>query len=190
MSTSHTSKGEVSLSIFDIHNFLKLSLSGRLYDEVFPTQRELNNKEIEPLTQEYYPLLLTQELVGGVIFNELGVAKGQRTETFLTAFLSCYYAHSSCQLEMVAYALTFITLHHSWHWVILPSYEILMSIYKGLNEISRSSHFGRAKNFNTYKLDAEASSSPGMAKYSGLGHAKSSQLEEARRLISSGRGFG
>jgi len=42
--TLHTSKGEVSLSIFDIHSFLGLRLSGRLHDEVVPTQWELTNK--------------------------------------------------------------------------------------------------------------------------------------------------
>ena len=36
--TLHTSKGEVSLSIFDIYSFLGLPLSGRLYDEVVPNQ--------------------------------------------------------------------------------------------------------------------------------------------------------
>ena len=59
---------------------------------------------------------------------------------------------------------------------------ILASIYKGLNEISRSSHPGRgkghfpahflyalAKNFDTYELDGEASSGPGIVKSSGLG---------------------
>ncbi|KAJ8426954.1 LOW QUALITY PROTEIN: hypothetical protein Cgig2_033235 [Carnegiea gigantea] len=74
---------------------------------------------------------------------------------------------------------------------------ILVSIYKGLNEILYSSHPGRgggyfpthflyawlAKNFDVYELVGEASSSPGMVKFSGIGHAKSFQLEEARELI-------
>ncbi|KAJ8426572.1 LOW QUALITY PROTEIN: hypothetical protein Cgig2_022309 [Carnegiea gigantea] len=59
---------------------------------------------------------------------------------------------------------------------------VLASIYKGLNELSRSSHPGRggghfpthflyawlAKNFDVYELVGEASSSPGMVKFSGL----------------------
>ncbi|KAJ8441459.1 hypothetical protein Cgig2_008720 [Carnegiea gigantea] len=78
---------------------------------------------------------------------------------------------------------------------------ILASIYKGLNEISCSSHPGRgggyfpahflyawlAKNFDVYELVGEASSSPGMVKFSGIGQAKSFQLEEARELIGYGR---
>jgi len=60
---------------------------------------------------------------------------------------------------------------------------ILTSIYKGLNEISRFSYPGRggghfpthflyawlAKNFDAYDVDGEASSSPGMGNFSGLG---------------------
>ncbi|KAJ8424349.1 hypothetical protein Cgig2_033468 [Carnegiea gigantea] len=71
------------------------------------------------------------------------------------------------------------------------------SVYKGLNEISRSSHPGRgggyfpahflyawsAKNFDACELTGEASSSPGVVKFSGIGRAKSFQLEEARELI-------
>ncbi|KAJ8436963.1 hypothetical protein Cgig2_018910 [Carnegiea gigantea] len=64
----------------------------------------------------------------------------------------------------------------------LPT-AILVSIYKGLNELSRSSHPDRTKNFDAYKLVGEASSSPGMVKFSGLGRAKSFQPEEARELI-------
>ncbi|KAJ8431797.1 hypothetical protein Cgig2_027965 [Carnegiea gigantea] len=40
----HTYKGEVSLSIFDIHSFRGLPLSGCLYNEVAHTQWELTNK--------------------------------------------------------------------------------------------------------------------------------------------------
>jgi len=63
----------------------------------------------------------------------------------------------------------------------LPT-TILASIYKGLNELSHSSHPSRsggyfpthfpyawlARNFDAYKLVGEASSSPGMVKFSGL----------------------
>ena len=44
MNTLHAFRGDVSSSIFDIRSFLWLPLSGRLYDEVVPTQRELKNK--------------------------------------------------------------------------------------------------------------------------------------------------
>ncbi|KAJ8422335.1 hypothetical protein Cgig2_015890 [Carnegiea gigantea] len=78
----------------------------------------------------------------------------------------------------------------------LPT-AILTSIYKGLNEISRSSHPDRgggyfpihflyawlAKNFDVYELVGETSSSLGMVKFSAIGQAKSFQLEEARELI-------
>ncbi|KAJ8452599.1 hypothetical protein Cgig2_004935 [Carnegiea gigantea] len=80
---------------------------------------------------------------------------------------------------------------------------ILASLCKGLNENSRSSHPGRggsyfpahflyawlAKNFDAYELAGEASSSPGMVKFSGLGQVKLFQLKEARELIGSRRGF-
>ena len=65
--------------------------------------------------------------------------------------------------------------------------QILASIYKGLNELSRSSHPGRsgdhfpahflytwsAKNYDAYELVGEASASLGIVKFSGLGRAKS-----------------
>ncbi|KAJ8426539.1 hypothetical protein Cgig2_002059 [Carnegiea gigantea] len=84
----------------------------------------------------------------------------------------------------------------------LPT-AILGSIYKGLNEISRSCHPGRgggyfpahflyawlAKNFDVCELVGEAFSSPGMVKFGDIGQAKSFQLEEAKELIGSKRGF-
>ena len=39
----HTSKGEVSISLLDIHGFLGLPFSGFLYDEVVPPSKELKN---------------------------------------------------------------------------------------------------------------------------------------------------
>ncbi|KAJ8423785.1 hypothetical protein Cgig2_018444 [Carnegiea gigantea] len=68
----------------------------------------------------------------------------------------------------------------------LPT-AILASIYKGLNEISRSSHPSRggeyfpahflytwlAKNFDVYELVGENSSSPGMVMCSDIGQSKS-----------------
>ncbi|KAJ8427783.1 hypothetical protein Cgig2_021414 [Carnegiea gigantea] len=50
MNTLHTSKGEMSLSIFDIYSFLKLPLSRHRYDEVVPTQRERTNKLLRSCT--------------------------------------------------------------------------------------------------------------------------------------------
>ncbi|KAJ8426600.1 hypothetical protein Cgig2_013177 [Carnegiea gigantea] len=72
----------------------------------------------------------------------------------------------------------------------LPT-TILASVYKGLNEISRSLHLGRggayfsahflyawlANNLDAYKLAGEASSSPGMVKFSGIGRAKSKRSD-------------
>ena len=80
---------------------------------------------------------------------------------------------------------------------------ILVSIYKGVNEIPYSSHPGTGRrhfsthlfyawlvtNFDIYELNFEAFSSLGMVKFSGLGQAKSFQLKEARELIGFGRGF-
>ena len=80
---------------------------------------------------------------------------------------------------------------------------ILTSIYKGLTKISHSSRLGRggghfpihflytwlAKNFDKYELDGETSSSPGIAKFSGLSRAKSFPLEGAVELICSVKGF-
>ncbi|KAJ8446913.1 LOW QUALITY PROTEIN: hypothetical protein Cgig2_013214 [Carnegiea gigantea] len=78
---------------------------------------------------------------------------------------------------------------------------ILVRIYMAFNEISRSSHpegMGatflsissmHAKNLNTYKFSGKAFSSVGMVKFSGLGQAKSFQLEKAREVISFTKGF-
>jgi len=139
--TLHTYKGKVSLSIFDIYSFLRLPLSGGLYNEVVPIQRELTNKL--PLSCSYlfaayhklmqgrtgkstieqwiafwfrgrnkyhivrkpdqdnrisHPGILSSIIDAGacgwgdsqVMFDELGVAIGQCTETFLAAILSCW----------------------------------------------------------------------------------------------------
>ncbi|KAJ8431891.1 hypothetical protein Cgig2_009958 [Carnegiea gigantea] len=140
------------------------------------------------------------------VFEELGVAIGQRTETFLAAFLSywlCVFIlpvmDASCLRPGTFSVASFMASGVGYYL----STAILASIYKGLNEISCSSHPGRgeghfpahflyawlAKNFDVYELVGEASSSPGMVKFSDIGQAKSFQLEEARELIHSGRGF-
>jgi len=80
---------------------------------------------------------------------------------------------------------------------------ILLSMYKGLNEISHSSHPSMigghfpthflyswlVNTFNACKLDGEASSSLGMVKFAGLCKAKAFQLEGALQFISSMKGF-
>ncbi|KAJ8445794.1 LOW QUALITY PROTEIN: hypothetical protein Cgig2_027875 [Carnegiea gigantea] len=234
--TLHTSKGEVSLSIFDIYSFLGLLISGRLYDEVVPTQRELASKlplsctylfiayhklmqgrKGKPTIEQWIsfwfrgcskqPNPSTRNIVSPyrlrslwwsdyqAIFDELGVATGQRTGTFLAAFLS--FRDAGC-----IHPGTFSIVSLMASGYCLPI-AILASTYKGLNELSRSSHLGRggghfpthflyawlAKNFDVYELVGEASSSLGMVKFSGLDRAKSFQPEEAWDLIGSGRGF-
>ncbi|KAJ8423973.1 hypothetical protein Cgig2_008748 [Carnegiea gigantea] len=134
------------------------------------------------------------------IFEELGVATGQRTETFLAAFLSCWLCTFILPVRDAGCirpgTFSIASLMASGVGCCLPT-AVLASIYKGLNELSRSSHPGRggghfpthflyawlAKNFDVYELVGEASSSPGMVKFSGLGRAKSFQPEEARELI-------
>ncbi|KAJ8441461.1 hypothetical protein Cgig2_008722 [Carnegiea gigantea] len=140
------------------------------------------------------------------IFDELGVATGQRTETFLAAFLSCWLCTFILPVRDAGCirpgTFSIASLMASGVGYCLPT-AVVASIYKGINELSRSSHPGRggghfpthflyawlAKNFDAYELVGEPSSSPGMVKFSGLGRAKSFQPEEARELIDSGRGF-
>ncbi|KAJ8425547.1 hypothetical protein Cgig2_032884 [Carnegiea gigantea] len=129
------------------------------------------------------------------IFDEMGVAKGQRTDTFLAAFLSCCLCtfilpvrDTSC-IGLNTFSITsFMALGVGY----CLSTTIIASIYKGLKEISHSSHpdcggghfsahffyAWSTKNFDTYDLVSEASSSLGMMKFSGLGQVKSFQLEE------------
>ncbi|KAJ8432209.1 LOW QUALITY PROTEIN: hypothetical protein Cgig2_020739 [Carnegiea gigantea] len=92
-----------------------------------------------------------------VVLDELGVAKGQPTETLLIAFLSCLLCTfilpvrgASCICLGTFSVASFMT---SGVGYCIPS-AILVSIYNGLNEISHSSHPGRggAKNFDTYEL--------------------------------------
>ncbi|KAJ8432328.1 LOW QUALITY PROTEIN: hypothetical protein Cgig2_032335 [Carnegiea gigantea] len=120
------------------------------------------------------------------------VAKGQRTETFLAVFLSCWLCtfilpvrDAGCIRPGTFSIASFMASSVGY---CLPPI-ILTSIYKGLNEISHSSHPDRsgghfpahflyawlAKTFDMYELVNEASSSPEMVKLSGLGHAKLSK---------------
>ncbi|KAJ8434938.1 hypothetical protein Cgig2_023935 [Carnegiea gigantea] len=120
-----------------------------------------------------------------VIFDELGVAIGQRTENFLATFLSCWLCTFILPVRD-AYCIRPGTFSVAAFMASGVGY-CLLRVYKGLNEISRSSHLGRggvyfpayflcaclAKNFDAYELAGEASSCRGMVKFSGLGQAKS-----------------
>jgi len=135
----HTSKGEVSISLLDIHGFLGLPFLKFLYDEVVPSSKELKNNMQRSCTNLFtaYHLLrwrldsklsieewiafwfrgpikyqvpmkpdcrsqvplpndisLNIEVWGSnesyAVFDELGVPRGELTETFLPAFLSCW----------------------------------------------------------------------------------------------------
>ncbi|KAJ8443803.1 hypothetical protein Cgig2_017284 [Carnegiea gigantea] len=133
-----------------------------------------------------------------VIFDELEVAIGQRTETFLAAFLSCWLCifilpvrDAGCIRPGTFSVASFMASGVGYRLPI----AILVSIYKGLNEISRSSHPGRgggyfpahffyawlAKNFDLYELVGEASSSAGMVKFCGIGQAKSPHASDSKR---------
>ncbi|KAJ8425987.1 hypothetical protein Cgig2_009494 [Carnegiea gigantea] len=115
----------------------------------------------------------------------MGVAKGQCTETFLRAFLSCWLCMFILPVRRAGYiclvTFSIALVMTSSVGYCLPTI-ILASVCKGPNEISRSSHPGRgrghfpvhflytwlAKNFNTYELASEASSRLGMLSHSNL----------------------
>jgi len=114
------------------------------------------------------------------------VAIRQHTEIFFAAFLSCWLCVFILPVRDIdcIHTDTFsvASFMASGMGYCLPT-AILASIYKGFNEISRSSHPSRggehfpahflyawlAKNFEVYELVGEASSSPGMVKFSGIG---------------------
>ncbi|KAJ8433884.1 hypothetical protein Cgig2_004606 [Carnegiea gigantea] len=217
--TLHTSKGEVSLSIFDIYSFLGLPISGHLYDKELASKLPLSctylfiayhklmqGRKGKPTIEQWISFWFRGRSKYHAIFDELGVATRQRTETFLAAFLSCWLCtfilpvrDAGCIRPGTFSIASLITsgVGYCLHTAVIAS------IYKGLNELSRSSHPGRsgghfptyflyawlAKNFDAYELVGEASSSPGIVKFSGLGRTKSFQPEEARKLIGFGRGF-
>ncbi|KAJ8434523.1 LOW QUALITY PROTEIN: hypothetical protein Cgig2_030146 [Carnegiea gigantea] len=120
--------------------------------------------------------------------------KGECTETFLTAFLSCW-------LCLFILPVRDAGCIHSRTFLVASSMErgqayclcsaIFAIIYRGLGEICRSTHPGRkrAKYFRTYDFDDNVSSNLRMPKFSGFGRAKSFDLNGARELISSSRGF-
>ncbi|KAJ8436100.1 hypothetical protein Cgig2_011922 [Carnegiea gigantea] len=141
-----------------------------------------------------------------VVFDELGVPKGERTETFLAAFLSCWLCLFALPIRDAGCirpgTFSVASSMEGGQAYCLPS-AILASIYRGLGEICRSAHPGRkgghipwhflyawvAKYFRTYDFDDSVSTNLRMPKFSGFGRAKTFDLDEARELISSGRGF-
>ncbi|KAJ8425953.1 hypothetical protein Cgig2_016233 [Carnegiea gigantea] len=141
-----------------------------------------------------------------VVFDELGVPKGERTETFLAAFLSCWLCLFALPIRDAGCihpgTFSVASSMEGGQAYCLPS-AILTSIYRGLGEICRSAHPGRkgghipwhflyawvAKYFRTYDFDDGVSANLRMPKFSDFGRAKTFDLDEARELISSGRGF-
>ncbi|KAJ8438702.1 hypothetical protein Cgig2_011885 [Carnegiea gigantea] len=83
-----------------------------------------------------------------VIFDDLGMTKGQHTETFLATFLSCWLCtfilsvrDTSC-IRPDTFNDASFTVSGVRYCLLMA---ILASICKGLNEISHSSHPGRVK---------------------------------------------
>ncbi|KAJ8442297.1 hypothetical protein Cgig2_011220 [Carnegiea gigantea] len=141
-----------------------------------------------------------------VVFDELGVPKGERTETFLTAFLSCWlclFALPVRDAGCIRPGTFSVASSMEGGQAYCLSSAILVSIYRGLGEICRSAHPGRkgghipwhflyawvAKYFRTYDFDDNVSTNLRMPKFSGFGRAKIFYLNEAHELVSSGRGF-
>ncbi|KAJ8444114.1 LOW QUALITY PROTEIN: hypothetical protein Cgig2_005795 [Carnegiea gigantea] len=141
-------------------------------------------RETGPLTQEYCLLSSMQEPMGGMIVRSFLISWEWLKANLCTFILPI--RHVGCCMRPGTFSVASFMASGVGH--CLPP-AILYSIYKVLNEISHSSHPGTAKNFDTYKVDGEASSGTGMVKSSRLGQAKSFQLEEARELIGFGRGF-
>ncbi|KAJ8430016.1 hypothetical protein Cgig2_008455 [Carnegiea gigantea] len=197
--------------------FVDKITSGRRYLHIQPNENDADGEETKLPVRNPITSLCKPDCVRGIlsllpdagtrgwsdyqaIFDELGVATGQRTETFLAAFLSCWLCIFILPVRDAGCirpgTFSIASLMASGVGYCLPT-AVLASIYKGLNELSRSSHPGRggghfpihflyawlAKNFDAYELIGEASSSPGMVKFSGLGRAKSFQPEEARSSL-------
>jgi len=251
----HTSKGEVSISLLDIHGFLGLPFSGFLYDEVVLPSKELKNNmrrsythlfaachllrrrvDRKPTIEEWIafwfrgpinyqapmkpdcwsrvPVLknisLNTEVRGWneshAVFEELEAPRGERTKTFLAAFLSCrlcLFVLSIRDAGCIRPGTFSVASSMEGSQAYCLSSAILASIYRGLGEICRYMHPGRkgghipwhflyawiAKYFQTYDFDDQVSSSLRMPKFSGFGRAKSFELDEACEFIKSGTGF-
>ncbi|KAJ8420953.1 hypothetical protein Cgig2_010782 [Carnegiea gigantea] len=224
----HTLKGEISISLLDIHGFLGLLWSDFLYDEVVPPSKELKTSlgrsythllttyhihrqrfdhnltieewiafwfrgpvryhapmKLDRRSQAHLPIYvsLTTKVHGWneshAAFDELGMPKGEQTETFLTAFLLCW-------LCLFLFPVKDAGCIHPGTFSVASSMErgqayclslaILASIYRALGKIYRFTHLGRkgAKYFWTYDFN---------------GNAKTFDLDGASELISSARGF-
>ncbi|KAJ8421856.1 hypothetical protein Cgig2_024526 [Carnegiea gigantea] len=195
-------------ALFKMVTFVDKITSGRRYLHIQLNENDADGEETKLPVRNPITSLCKPDCIRGTrgwsdyqaIFDELGVATGQRTETFLAAFLSCWLCIFILPVRDAGCirpgTFSIASLMASSVGYCLPT-AVLASIYKGFNELSRSSHPGRggghfpirflyawlAKNFDAYELIGEASSSPGMVKFSGLGRAKSFQPEEARELI-------
>ena len=132
--------------------------------------------------------------------------RGERTETFPVAFLSCWLClfvlpvrGAGCTRPGTFSVASSVERGQAY----CLSSVILARIYRGLGEIYRFAHPGRkgghtpwyflyawtTKYFRTYDFDDKVSSDLGVPKFSGFGQAKSFELDEARELISFGTGF-
>ncbi|KAJ8428074.1 hypothetical protein Cgig2_006797 [Carnegiea gigantea] len=157
MNTLYTSTGKISLFIFDIHSFLGLPLSRRLYDEVFPTQWELTNGL--PLSCTY--LFTTyHKLMQGHKGKPTIEKSDQENRTPHLGILSSIIdvgarGWGDCQLCTFFLPITDVSCIRPSTFSVTSfmasgvgnclRMAILVSIYKGLNEISRSLHPSRTR---------------------------------------------
>ncbi|KAJ8433428.1 LOW QUALITY PROTEIN: hypothetical protein Cgig2_024764 [Carnegiea gigantea] len=125
------------------------------------------------------------------IFDELGMPKGEHTETFLATFLSCWLCmfillHRTRKRPSI---LSFFG-HPRRH--LQRSWQNCCSADPGRKGGHIQWHFlyaWVAKYFQTYDFNDNVSSNLGMPKFSGFGRAKIFDLDKARELISFGKGF-
>ncbi|KAJ8424222.1 LOW QUALITY PROTEIN: hypothetical protein Cgig2_011633 [Carnegiea gigantea] len=172
MNTSHTSKDEVSFSIFDIHSSRGLPLLGRVYDEVIPTQWKLINKLPLSYTYLFAACYKLRQGHKGKLTIEQWIAfwfPGRNKYHISKKDAGCIRPGTFRVTSFMASGVGYC-LHTTIH----------ISACRGLNEISRSSHPGRsggyfpiiffmfAKNFDAYELVSEASSSLSIVKFSVL----------------------
>jgi len=140
------------------------------------------------------------------VFHELDVPKGEHTETFLAAFLSCWLCLFILPVRDAGCIRpgTFLvpsSMERGQAYCL--SSAILASIYRGLGEIYHSAHPGRkgghilwhflyawvAKYFRIYDFDDNVSSNQRMPKFSSFGRGKTFDLDKARELINFRRSF-
>ena len=140
-----------------------------------------------------------------VVFDALGVPKGERIETFLAPFLSywlCLFILLVWDAGCIRPGTFFVALSIERDQAHSLSSAILTSIYRGLGEICHSTYPGRkGGHISRHFLHAwvakyvwtdfhgDVLSNLGVPKFSGFSQAKAFDLDEARELINSGRGF-